>query len=122
MLFHLQFPFTDLRPLSAPPSPRIEVPSWPTPSSDDREFVRSFGIIRRGEGTEGAYCDARRALRFAPGTLGRPNGGANGAQAIALRTAFRRLFFDGFAAGKMEVGLGPTKLPQERVAMADVLS
>ena len=99
MLIHFQFPITDLRAFTD--RPRLSAPNWPTPVADV-EFVRASGGVRKrpqgglnGWIAEDFYCDGRRALTFDTGALtalGSP------------RVAFRRLYFDGSAVGKFEIG------------------
>lgn len=112
MFFHLQFPFTDLRGFIPVDPPRVDTPSWPAPLVDV-EFVRSFGAVRRrpngglsGWIAKSAYCDIGRAVVL-------PRAGLAASTAAAPATpvdtrlwpVFGRLYFDGFAAGKFEVGL-----------------
>jgi hypothetical protein len=106
MLLHLQFPVVDLRSLTGGEDSRLPVPNWPSPLRDE-EFVRSAGMIRKryGGGLQGwvgeeLYCDARRAIRFVPDSLG-----GRDFSARRVRIAFRRFYFDGTAVAKFEVGL-----------------
>jgi hypothetical protein len=112
MLFHLQFPFTDIRSFVEANVPRVHAPSWPAPIPTE-EFVRSFGVIRQrlngglsGWIGESEYCDARRAVLFPTGTNGPKSAGE-----IRLNVAFRRLYFDGYVVGKTEAGLTTISLP-----------
>jgi len=99
MLIHFQFPITDLRAFTD--QSRLSAPNWPTPVPNV-EFVRASGGVRKrpqgglnGWIAEDFYCDGRRALTFdtaALMALGNP------------RVAFRRLYFDGSAVGKFEIG------------------
>jgi hypothetical protein len=110
MFLHLQFPFTDIRSFVTQSAQRISVPAWPSPIPLE-EFVRSFGIVRerRNGGLAGwigesAYCDAKGALLFPPsGIVRRPISAS--ADEIPFRVVFRRLYFDGYAVGKIEIGL-----------------
>lgn len=121
MLLHLQFPFSDLRNF-LPDSPALRLPSWPAPIPDE-EFVRCFGPVRkRGQGglsgwiAEAECCDARRAVLFAADTLsGKPAGGPR------LQIAFRRLFFDGYAVGKTEIGLTTQRASAEAVRLDEAV-
>jgi hypothetical protein len=84
---------------------------WPFPTPDT-EFVRYFGSIRirkRG-GIEGwvgesEICEAGKALRFSTGLKYTSSSNLS----ILLRCAFKRLYFDGNAVGKYEVGICPKK-------------
>jgi len=98
VFFHVQFPFSDLRAFVKTNPEPVASPSWPAPIVDV-EFVRSFGCIRRrpsggltGWIGEAAFCQIRRAAVFR-------------ARDQDFRLAFRRLYFDGVAAGKFEFGL-----------------
>jgi hypothetical protein len=129
MLFHIQFPFTDLRSFLPNETARITVPSWPAPIVRE-EFVRSFGVVRQrwngglsGWIGENTYCDARRALQFRPGVLGpRTESIPHEADEMSLKIAFRRLFFDGYAVGKIELGLKPRALPATRVPIENLIA
>jgi hypothetical protein len=112
MIFHLQFPFTDLRGFIAGTG-RIPVPAWPAPINFE-EFVRFFGVVypcSSRDISESSYCAASRALRFLPGTLGRLRATPeSSAPQVPLKIIFRQLHFDGYAVGKTEVGfrtIGP---------------
>ena len=127
MLFHLQFPFSDLRDFIPSPSPRLPAPSWPSPLANE-EFVRGFGSIRKrprggltGWIAESEYCDARNALIFCPGILGcRHAITPRFVEQMPLHIEFRRLYFDGCAVGKVEVGISPKFIPF-RLMRIDVL-
>jgi hypothetical protein len=108
MLFSIQFPFADSRAFVDGETGVLSRPTWPSPSVD-REFVRSFGSVRSryrggidGWIGENETCNASRALRFSyvPTFVDyQPS------VKIPLNIAFRRLFFDGIAVGKFEVGI-----------------
>lgn len=111
MLVVVQFPISDARPFSAGGGGRLDLPDWPPLAGVKPQFVRCFGPARRRKrGADAAwvdertYCKANRALRFprlpppgnALGTKNRP---------MRLACAFRRLFSDGMAVARVEVGL-----------------
>lgn len=109
MLVVAQIPIVDLRAF-ATTADRLPLPGWPAPEAD-RDFVRSFGAVRRrpsgglnGWLGEAAICEVDRGVRFA-GPIPRifrilPAGDV----AWAVRVAYRRFFADGVAMGKFEVG------------------
>lgn len=111
MLLSIQFPFADARKFLEHTG-RLDVPGWPLPTPDS-EFVRCFGSIRmrkRG-GIEGwigedVICEADRALRFCNSLRFVDSKSVSN---ILLRCGFRRLYFDGWAVGKYEVGICPKK-------------
>lgn len=77
------------------------------------DFVRSFGSVRKrrlggltGWVGESSICEANRALRFVSIPTFQDREGLH----VPLKVAFRRLFFDGLAVGKFEVGLGSIPL------------
>ncbi|MEP0798201.1 hypothetical protein NDI44_27125 [Trichocoleus sp. DQ-A3] len=83
---------------------------WPLPTPD-AEFVRYFGTIRRRKrgGVEGwigesEICEADKALRFS-NSLQYTTSSLN--PSILLRCPFKRLYFDGKAVGKYEIGICP---------------
>lgn len=111
MLFSAQFPFVDLRKF-IDNTGQLEYPLWPLPTPD-AEFVRYFGSIRirklggvDGWVGESEICEAGNALRFSTGLK---YTASSSDISILLRCAFRRLYFDGKAVGKYEVGICPKK-------------
>ncbi|MBN2056131.1 hypothetical protein JW905_14470 [bacterium] len=103
----IQFPFADSRGFIAS-SGRLDMPVWPLPTPD-REFVRYHGPVRlrrrgglSGWVGENKVCEARRCIRLlrCPSVDRRSDG-----RRYATRVAFKRLYFDGFAVGKLELGL-----------------
>lgn len=107
MLLSIQYPFADTR-MFLQNTHKLNVPVWPIPIVN-KEFVRHFGIIRnRQRGGIGRWigenetCEARKALRFC-GNLIFIERSSN--LKINLRCAFRRLYFDGWAVGKYEIGI-----------------
>jgi hypothetical protein len=129
VLFHLQFPFTDLRCFLPTEAPRVMAPSWPAPIAGE-EFVRSFGAVRQrrrgglsGWIAEAEYCGANRAVRFSSDVFRNPGRDIpipTSAAETALSLVFRRLFFDGFVMGKIEIGV-EASLPQSTLLKASVL-
>ena len=108
MLLSLLFPFADSRRFLADAAV-LASPNWPLPQVDT-EFVRFFGPIRRRDGGgldtwvgENEVCRADRALQFITSPSYRDTQNAN--LRLTLRCAYRRLFFEGDALGKFEVGL-----------------
>lgn len=107
MLVTIQFPFADSRKFLNNTG-RLERPVWPLPIPDT-EFVRNFGSIRvrklGGVGSwvsENEICEAERSLRFKSDLS---YFDASSKYQLLLRCAFRRLYFDGWAVGKLEVGI-----------------
>jgi hypothetical protein len=104
MLIAVQHPFADSRRFLDENANLIKRPSWPSPPLD--EFVRCFGAIRERRlgglefWGEDRQCDAKRGIRFS-------SIGAFAAKhrKVTFEVAFRRLFFDGMAVGKLEVGI-----------------
>lgn len=108
MLISLQLPFTDLRNFSEDDHGLLGRPNWPL-GVPQKDFVRSFGIIsKRPRGGmpgwigENFICNAKRAIRFQDPLI-YPS--KNEKKKLAFRVAFRRLFFDGLATGKLSIGL-----------------
>jgi len=105
MLFTVQFPFADCRKFQGGETGLISRPTWPSPIIG--EFVRCFGGVReRVLGGvqfwgENYICEAHRALRF--DSL--PHFITSDKQTIPIEVAFRRLYSDGLAVGKFEIGL-----------------
>lgn len=107
MLITIQFPFTDSRAFVSTNTQKLVIPSWLVPVPD-RDFVRSFGIIRRrplggltGWVGESYICEAHNAICF-QGMQPFSNGLGD---LIKFKVVFRRLFFDGLSVGKFEIGL-----------------
>ena len=107
MLLTIQFPFADLRDFSKV-TDRLTKPGWPIPTPDD-EFVRFSGTVRvRKQGGlcgwlgENEVCEANRLLRLCNcPKIKDPHSGNQ----FSTRIAFRRLYFDGLAVGKFELGI-----------------
>lgn len=101
MLIVFQIPLADLRAFRSPGLRKV-APHWPTPDPG-QEFVRYFGIVRtrdkrRGKlpwSDEGTFANASRAVLFPAFTEKRKK----------WTVAFRRLFCDGGAVVRFEVGI-----------------
>jgi hypothetical protein len=109
MLIAFQFPFADARPFLNEETHRLAAPDWPDAEAG-QEFVRSIGSVRPrlrgGEriwAGEGVYCDAARLLRFPPRLSSRQLAPSTGGSVLACQ--FRRLFSDGAAVVRVELGL-----------------
>lgn len=107
MLLTIQFPFTDLRGFFKSTG-RLTKPGWPIPTPDD-EFVRFFGAVRyrklgglSGWVGENEICEANRFMRlsYCPKIKD-----AYSRKEFVTGIAFRRLYFDGLAVGKFELGI-----------------
>lgn len=112
MLFSIQFPFADCRAFIED-SNKLLLPGWPLPTPD-HEFVRGIGPIRirRKGGVNGwigedVICSADNALIFT-GSLNFCD--SKSELYLELRCAYKRLYFDGGAVGKYEIGVA-TKAP-----------
>lgn len=109
MLLVIQYPLVDARKLLEASS-RIPKPVWPLPEPGS-EFVRYFGAIRErkagglagwGSENENLICEAVKALTFRRDlSLYDKTSGFR----LALRRAFERFYFDGYAVGKYEIGV-----------------
>ncbi len=106
MLVILQFPLADCRFLIENDTGKLALPSWPSPEPE-RDFIRSFGGVRMrylggllGFG-ESEICSARRAVRL-PGI---PVFQTKKKTTLTSYCAFRRIYADGLALVKYELGL-----------------
>lgn len=110
MFLAVQFPIADGRRFASEPPP-FAGPEWPAPKADlNPEFIRQFGHVALRAGgadaawnDEYAFCSAKRAIRFPDlraARLGRDD------RVFVPSCAFRRLFHDGKAVARVEVGLG----------------
>ena len=104
-----QIPLADARPLVGDTG-RLERPPWGATTEAGKDFVRSLGTVRKrlrpGTGAwldESTYCDARRAIRFAPS--GAPSSIGLKGESARLVCSFRRYFSDGRIALRIEAGL-----------------
>lgn len=110
MLVIFQFPISDARSFDPDVGLRLAVPDWPNPNTEIKpQFVHHFGrtVERRHEVDEAwpdeiKFCKAKRALRF--DDLARHPAGLPGAR-LRPKCAFRRLFCDGQAVVRVEVGI-----------------
>ena len=113
MLISIQYPIADLRPFVESEGGRLTRPGWPwvTPGED---FVRAFGGVQKryrgglpGWVGEGVHCIAAKSIRFQPGephffNLQDTELGLDAK--VPVRVAFRRLYADGLAVVKVELG------------------
>jgi hypothetical protein len=105
MLITIQHPFADSRRFCPDSGSLVARPSWPAPQTG--QFVRNFGgVVERRLGGlefwgEDMLCNMSKGLRFEslPHFPGRRDG------KIPFEMAFRRLYFDGQAVGKFEIGI-----------------
>jgi hypothetical protein len=101
-----QLPLADFRPLIKGEKGRLLVPDW-TSDNLNSGFLRGFGKIhaRNGSGLglegERSFADVNNALRFYywPEV---PQDGWN--RPLRLALWFRRFYFDGLLAGRVEIG------------------
>lgn len=108
MFLSIQFPLADSRAFLGEDIRLLGRPTWPS-VAPDKDFVRSFGTIRKrklgglpGWIGENALCEAGRALRF---TEIKNFEDSESTRNVRIALAFRRFYFDGLAVGKFEVGL-----------------
>jgi hypothetical protein len=105
MLITVQHPFADSRQFCPGPIRVITRPTWPSPLTD--EFVRGFGGIEKRKlggldfWGEDLLCNAVRGIRFDP----LPPFRRRNRSFVTLDACFRRLYCDGSALGKVEIGL-----------------
>lgn len=106
MFLVIQIPLVDLRQFIADDLGLLGRPNWPAPIAN-RDFVRSFGSIRRrprgglpGWLGESLICEANRAVRLR-GILHSRDKRVD----IKLFVCFKRFYFDGLAVGKFEIGI-----------------
>ncbi|WP_342726082.1 hypothetical protein AAFG07_03795 [Bradyrhizobium sp. B097] len=112
MLLTIQFPLADLRPFLLGPNRRLPKPAWPN-AHPGGEFVRGIGGIdfRRLGGLqgwvgEGTHCLATNLVSL--GDLPQPrllNEDEVPPGIVTTRVKFRRLFADGVALAKFELGI-----------------
>lgn len=114
LLITLQFPTSDARPFIPQLNLRLPVPDWLYLSAGFHpQFVHHFGqaTTRNREPDQAwpdeiTFCRARRGLRF--DQLERYHVGLP-RRRFKARCAFRRLFCDGQAVVRMEVGIAATR-------------
>ena len=118
MLVVCQFPISDAR-VFLPQTGRLVVPHWRDPQP--REFVRGFGSVKqRRKGGHAQFADeayfasARQAIRIPELERAALVAGRSGA-----RCAFRRLYCDGRALARVEVGLRVSTSRKADSASAD---
>lgn len=125
MFVAVQIPLADLRPFVGTDTGRVPRPGWPNPQVD-ADFVRTCGPVReRPRGGiepwsgEGAFANATRALRFVAqrdrwARVGMP-------PSVPLRCIYRRLYSDGTAIMRAEVGFGVPlgRRPPDRILAAE---
>lgn len=105
MLITIQHPFADSRRFCPDSGPLVARPSWPAPQTG--QFVRNFGgVIERRLGGlefwgEDMLCDMSKGLYF----KSLPHFTSSRDGKIPFEMAFRRLYFDGQAVGKFEIGV-----------------
>ncbi len=111
MLLTVQFPLADMRKILDAPA-RIKKPVWPLPDPRS-DFVRFFGSIRErragglinwGSENENLICEATRALTFRS-DLSFSSSDRISKYIIVLCHPFTRYYFDGYAVGKIEIGV-----------------
>lgn len=110
MLVTVQFPIADARPFLPRLDLRRPLPDWPEPATVlDPQFVHYFGKAceRMREPDEAwpdeiKYCRAKRGLRF--DRLETRHAGLPGRR-FRPQCAFRRLFCDGQAVVRVEIGI-----------------
>ncbi len=111
MLITVQFPIADARPFVTDSDLRLPFPDWPSPSASvtKTQFVHHFGeATNRSQEPDSAwpdetvYCNARRGIRFE--RLETQHTGLPGHR-FRPRCAFRRLFCDGQAVVRVEIGI-----------------
>jgi hypothetical protein len=126
MFLTLQFPLGDLRPFVEEPTGRLSCPHWLTPAID-KEFVRAVGVIRRRPKGglipwpgEGSYVDASRLVRFSTPLSEIDNQRAH--QALrSFQPMFRRLFCNGEAVSRFELGLANSSRPNPKAVPVPAL-
>ncbi|MDU0459277.1 MAG: hypothetical protein RW306_11170 [Geobacteraceae bacterium] len=129
MLMTFQFPIADARPFSSQPALRLPLPDWPEPiTTINPQFVHYFGKAceRIDEPDEAwpdeiSYVVARRGLRFdrlETRHAGFPN------RRFRPQCAFRRLFSDGQAVARVEIGIAHNRsiYPLKYLALEEVLT
>ena len=121
MLLTIQFPIADARPFVPDLNLRLPLPDWPEPGTSigQTQFVHHFGKaterIREPDAAwpdETAYCYAKRGLRFV--RLETQHAGFPGRR-LRPRCAFRRLFCDGQAVVRVEIGIVPEPRADKKI-------
>ncbi len=108
IFINLQFPFIDLRYFNDENTGKLDTPDLPIYNFVSRkQFVRNFGGVENSKESgigydENAYVNAKRAIRIDPKSIKDFNTVDN---VIFSRLNFRRLFHDGRANYRLEIGL-----------------
>lgn len=120
MIFTVAFPVSDLRRIYCPPQTYLERPNWLFPDVG-KDFVRAFGSLKRSEqvghnlgglkksAIEAYACDVTNGPKFVDLPIQVENEGKYQWQVLA-----RRLFFDQFAALRLEYDLKIEVLSQSQ--------
>jgi len=129
VLITVQFPIADVRCFVSTPTLRLPVPDWPAPTTaSDPQFVHHFGkATERRREPDAAWPDelqyviAKRGLRFdrlETRHAGLPK------RRFHPCCAFCRLFCDGEAVVRMEIGIGQqyAKHPLNNLATEEILA
>lgn len=129
MLVTIQFPIADARPFGAQPNLRLDLPDWPEPeTSFNPQFVHFFGKATERIGDpdqawpdEIKFVQASRGLRF--DRLETRHFGLRGRR-FQPWCAFRRLFCDGRAVVRTEIGLAHKQksFPLVKLSLEEILS
>lgn len=128
LLVTIQFPIADARPFGVLPDLRLALPDWPEPeTSINPQFVHYFGkATERIREPDEAWPDeikfirAKRGLRF--DRLETRHAGYIGRR-FQPNCAFRRLFCDGRAVVRAEIGIThkQSAYPLGNLALKEVL-
>lgn len=129
MLSVIQFPIADVRRFTPDAPTRLDVPDVPPKTFVNPQFVRRFGpAVDRKRGADAAwtdersFCKADRAIRFP--NLSAQHLGVDSAR-VSPRCEFRRLFSDGDAVVRVEIGLShygrPRSIGEVRISQAAAL-
>ncbi len=128
MLVTIQFPIADARPFGEVPNLRLALPDWPEPNcSINPHYVHHFGKAaeRIGEPDEAwpdeiKFVQAAKGLRF--DRLETRHTGQLGKR-FQPRCAFRRLFCDGRAVVRTEIGIAHKRSapPLKNLTLEEVL-
>jgi hypothetical protein len=127
MLVLVQFSLADARPFVPADTGRIVEPTWPLPNLAKRPFVRGFGQARkRPAGAvpmwagEGAYCDGSQVIRFCDPIPRRLDCGKDHSS-LRICKVHRRLYADGRAVVRIEIGFGIQCSPEQQGVKSDVI-
>lgn len=113
MFIVAQFPIADMRSFIPEETHRVPAPDWFAPQIG-KDFVRHCGQMSpRARGGlsewvgEELFCDASKAVLFKPSLRSQSIGPFSGKRNLVC--AFRRLFSDGGAVTRLEIGFHPTR-------------